>query len=167
MSLAAVGYIFLVILVCAAFSEEYLMILTLFYQWNVGRLYLDPDKRRKGLRLFHQPMDLLMVSSYTLIDSEIWPSWQQLSLFFADTLQAIGGALNTRWISEGKVELGTFCDAQGRSEVLCRGWLVVTLFAIYRYHPKCRGDRRSALKSRKKVHFSELSQYWLILSLDN
>jgi hypothetical protein len=39
-SLAVVAYIFLVILVCAAFSEEYFMILTFLYQWNVGQLYL-------------------------------------------------------------------------------------------------------------------------------
>ena len=66
MSLAAVAYIFLVILVCAAFSEEYLMILIFLYQWNVSQLYLDPERRQKGLWLFHQPMDLLMVSCVLL-----------------------------------------------------------------------------------------------------
>jgi hypothetical protein len=37
----------------------------------------------------------------------------QLSLFFADTLQALGGALNAKWVTDGKVEVGTFCNSQG------------------------------------------------------
>jgi len=37
----------------------------------------------------------------------------KLSLFVADTLQAIGGAVNAKWVDSGKVEAGTFCDAQG------------------------------------------------------
>jgi hypothetical protein len=36
-------------------------------------------------------------------------------LFVADTLQAIGGAVNAKWVGSGKVEVGSFCDAQGWS----------------------------------------------------
>jgi hypothetical protein len=34
-------------------------------------------------------------------------------LFIANTLQAIGGALNFHWINIGKVEVGSFCNVQG------------------------------------------------------
>ena len=44
------------------------------------------------------------------IDS--WRSYQ-LSLFAADTLQAIGGVLNFKWVQDGTVKVGSYCDAQG------------------------------------------------------
>jgi len=36
-----------------------------------------------------------------------------VALLLADVIQAIGMILNLRWITLGKVELGTFCTAQG------------------------------------------------------
>jgi hypothetical protein len=77
-SLIAVSYVFSIIL------------------WNIGRLYFDPERRGRGLRLFRQPMDLLM-----------------LSLFIADALQATGGVLNAKWVNDGKIEVGTLCNVQG------------------------------------------------------
>jgi len=37
----------------------------------------------------------------------------QLSLLLADVLQAIGGILSVKWIYDGKVVVGSFCNAQG------------------------------------------------------
>ncbi|KAF6763251.1 hypothetical protein DFP72DRAFT_1060423 [Ephemerocybe angulata] len=35
------------------------------------------------------------------------------SLFLADLIQSIGAVLNAKWVSQGKVEVGEFCTAQG------------------------------------------------------
>ncbi|KAF6763249.1 hypothetical protein DFP72DRAFT_801331 [Ephemerocybe angulata] len=35
------------------------------------------------------------------------------SLFLADLIQSIGTVLNAKWVSQGKVEVGEFCTAQG------------------------------------------------------
>ena len=37
----------------------------------------------------------------------------QLSLCIADVLQALGAALDVRWVHEGIVKVGSFCRAQG------------------------------------------------------
>jgi len=37
----------------------------------------------------------------------------QFSLICADIVQAIGMVLNLKWVIEGKVEIGVFCNAQG------------------------------------------------------
>jgi len=36
------------------------------------------------------------------------------SLLLADALQAIGIVLNLKWVQDGKVEIGGFCNAQGQ-----------------------------------------------------
>jgi hypothetical protein len=38
----------------------------------------------------------------------------QFSLFTADVLQAIGSVMSIKWVHEGKVEVGKFCNAQGQ-----------------------------------------------------
>lgn len=38
---------------------------------------------------------------------------RQLSLFFADVLQAIGAAMDARWVQAGFVQIGGYCTAQG------------------------------------------------------
>jgi folate-binding Fe-S cluster repair protein YgfZ len=38
----------------------------------------------------------------------------QLSLFTADFLQALGVTMHFKWIYDGKVRVGNFCNAQGR-----------------------------------------------------
>lgn len=40
----------------------------------------------------------------------------QLSLLLSDTLVALGGILNLRWIAEGKAFCGGFCSGQGGLE---------------------------------------------------
>ena len=71
----------------------------------------------------------------------------KFSLFVADTLQAIGGAVNAKWVHSGKVEAGTFCDAQGW---LLYGWrLCIPSIFVCRYHQKCRRDRRRTVQSGK------------------
>ena len=42
----------------------------------------------------------------------------QLSLLLADVLQAIGAILNLKWIYDGKVVAGSFCNAQGTHLVI-------------------------------------------------
>jgi len=44
---------------------SYLFTMSFPVQLNIVLLYLDPEKRKKGLKLFRQPMDLLMVRPHT------------------------------------------------------------------------------------------------------
>jgi hypothetical protein len=39
--------------------------------------------------------------------------YMQLSLFFADLLQAIGAVTYLKWVGSGHLEVGEFCSAQG------------------------------------------------------
>jgi len=39
--------------------------------------------------------------------------YTQLSLFFADLLQAIGSVMDLKWVVNGHLEVGEFCSAQG------------------------------------------------------
>ena len=48
-------------------------------------------------------------------------SIEQFSLFSADILQAIGAVMDIKWIHDGKVEVGSFCNAQGGSCSVCFG----------------------------------------------
>ena len=67
-----------------------------------------------GLQAFYVPMELLVVQvSSSMFLSQMTDLSLQLSLFLADTLQAIGGILNLKWIYDGKVVVGSFCNAQG------------------------------------------------------
>lgn len=45
----------------------------------------------------------------------------QLSLFFADVLQALGSVLDIKWAQDGAVYTGAYCTAQGKSlpNLLC------------------------------------------------
>jgi hypothetical protein len=39
----------------------------------------------------------------------------QFSLLVADAIQGIGMVLSIKWVQDGKVEVGNFCTAQGRT----------------------------------------------------
>ncbi|KDR75047.1 hypothetical protein GALMADRAFT_69340 [Galerina marginata CBS 339.88] len=71
---------------------------------------------REKWRVFHQPMDLLM-----------------FSLFSADVLQAIGAVMDVKWIQDGKVESGNFCNAQGIIQQLGETGVAMTTLAIAVY----------------------------------
>ena len=49
---------------CSSMKTPFRLTNNLHVQWNIGRLYFNPGNRRQGMRLFHQPMDILMVLSY-------------------------------------------------------------------------------------------------------
>ncbi|KAF8971116.1 hypothetical protein BDZ97DRAFT_2054852 [Flammula alnicola] len=68
---------------------------------------------REKSRVFHHPMDLLM-----------------FSLFSADVLQAIGAVMDIRWIQQGKVEVGRFCNAQGVIQQLGETGVAMTTLMI-------------------------------------
>jgi len=53
-----------------------------------------------------------MVRSY--MSGILQLNFQQASLLIADMVQAIGAVLSLKWAHAGKVEVGTFCTAQGR-----------------------------------------------------
>ena len=57
----------------------------------------------------------------------------QLSLFAADLLQAIGAALDVKWVHQGFVQVGGFCTAQGMQPYIkcCYALLILTLGAFF------------------------------------
>ncbi|KAJ3517235.1 hypothetical protein NLJ89_g633 [Agrocybe chaxingu] len=55
------------------------------------------------------------------------------SLFLADILQAIGAVMDIKWIQEGKVEAGGFCDAQGIIQHVGETGVAMTTLAIAVY----------------------------------
>jgi len=72
----------------------------------------------KALHVFDGPMDLLM-----------------FSLFSADVLQAIGAVMSIKWIQDGKVEVGEFCNAQGIVQQLGETGVAMTtlMIAVYTF----------------------------------
>ncbi|KDR75017.1 hypothetical protein GALMADRAFT_69346 [Galerina marginata CBS 339.88] len=66
--------------------------------------------------VFHEPMDLLM-----------------FSLFSADALQALGAVMDIKWVQEGKVEAGGFCNAQGIVQQLGETGVAMTTLTIAVY----------------------------------
>ncbi|KAF8971117.1 hypothetical protein BDZ97DRAFT_1651830 [Flammula alnicola] len=52
------------------------------------------------------------------------------SLFSADVLQAIGAVMDIRWIEQGKVEVGRFCNAQGVIQQLGETGVAMTTLMI-------------------------------------
>jgi len=68
------------------------------------------------LRLFHQPMDLLI-----------------FSLICADIVQALGMILNLKWVVEGKVEVGRFCSAQGLIKAIGAATVALSTLTIALY----------------------------------
>ncbi|KAF8160646.1 hypothetical protein B0H34DRAFT_838433 [Crassisporium funariophilum] len=53
-----------------------------------------------------------------------------VSLFFADVLQAIGAVMDIKWVQDGKVEVGGFCDAQGIVQQLGETGAAMTTLTI-------------------------------------
>jgi len=72
--------------------------------------------KTQKLRVFHQPMDLLM-----------------FSLLFADVIQAIGGIQNLKWIRDGVAVEGSFCTAQGIIKNIGETGVALSTFAIAVY----------------------------------
>jgi len=68
---------------------------------NVWRKTLFPPTPSERQHLIQVPADVFM-----------------LSLFVADLLQALGGAVNVKWIHELRVYRGTFCSLQGTIQQL-------------------------------------------------
>ncbi|KDR83140.1 hypothetical protein GALMADRAFT_238972, partial [Galerina marginata CBS 339.88] len=71
---------------------------------------------REKWRVFHPPMNLLM----------FW-------LLSADVLQAIGAVMDVKWIQDGKVESGNFCNAQGIIQQLGEMGMAMTTLATAVY----------------------------------
>ncbi|KAJ7141392.1 hypothetical protein C8R44DRAFT_763319 [Mycena epipterygia] len=70
--------------------------------------------RRTGKwHLVPEPMDVLM-----------------LSLFVADLIQAIGAVMDVHWVHSGKVEVGSFCTAQGVVQQLGETSVAITTLMI-------------------------------------
>ena len=68
-----------------------------------------------ALRIFHQPMDILMVRiKYAFESSAVQCYPLQASLLVADVVQAVGAVMNLKWVQAGKVEVGPYCTAQGQ-----------------------------------------------------
>ncbi|KAJ8520458.1 hypothetical protein ONZ45_g2702 [Pleurotus djamor] len=58
-----------------------------------------------------------------------------LSLFSADLVQALGAIMDVKWIQDGKVEIGSFCSAQGVIQQLGETGVAITtlIIAIYSF----------------------------------
>ena len=111
LSLLALAWVYIFILVCAplyfSIAPKVLIIIQFNIRWRIRNL------PRFQWQLIEKPMDLLIVRDFFLSQwIERWTSYQ-LSLFAADTLQAIGGVLNFKWVQDGEVKVGSYCDAQG------------------------------------------------------
>jgi hypothetical protein len=65
--------------------------------------------------IVREPMDIFMVRLLAPAQQENLAHASQLSLFAADFVQALGAVMDIKWIKDGKVEIGTFCTAQGKS----------------------------------------------------
>jgi hypothetical protein len=77
-------------------------------------------------------MDLLMViSKFSSLGFYFAYQMMQFSLFSADLLQGIGAVMDIRWVNEGKVEVGQFCSAQGRTVDVCQGCLPDSFLISY------------------------------------
>jgi hypothetical protein len=73
-----------------------------------------------GQKLIHQPMDVYMASgSQSILGQALADTRDQLSLFIADLIQALGAIVNVKWLNEGKVFVGPLCNAQGRNRSAC------------------------------------------------
>jgi len=77
------------------------------------RIRNDPNA---SLRILHQPMDILMAS-----------------LLIGDILQAIGIVLSLKWVHDGKVEIGSFCNAQGIIKIFGATGVALSTLAIAVY----------------------------------
>jgi len=65
-------------------------------------------------RILKMPMELYLVSRRTrLLTIEGWLTPTQLSLFVADLIHGFGASLSLKWVLEGKVRTGTYCNVQG------------------------------------------------------
>jgi hypothetical protein len=73
-----------------------------------------------GQKLIRQPMDVYMArSSQFILGQALADTRDQLSLFIADLIQALGAIVNVKWLNEGKVFVGPLCSAQGRNRYIC------------------------------------------------
>jgi hypothetical protein len=80
---------------------------------NFWRKSLFPPTGVAKQHLIRDPADLFM-----------------LSLFIADLIQALGGAMNVKWVHDEKVYRGTFCNAQGAIEQLGEATVALSTLVI-------------------------------------
>lgn len=126
--LISLAFIFvLALLILVSLEQPDLIMLTCpAPKRNVWRNSRLPERRRRSL--IDGPADALMVSpgssmSMLIVDNHApHAPYLQLSLFVADLLQAIGAALDVRWVQTGSVQTGGFCTAQGMSitRLMCK-----------------------------------------------
>ncbi|KAH9484981.1 hypothetical protein JR316_0001885 [Psilocybe cubensis] len=55
------------------------------------------------------------------------------SLFAADVLQAIGAVMDVKWVHDGRVQIGRFCDAQGIVQQLGETGVAIATLTIAAY----------------------------------
>jgi hypothetical protein len=53
--------------------------------------------------------------SQSILEQALADTRDQLSLFIADLIQALGAIVNVKWLNEGNVFVGPLCSAQGRN----------------------------------------------------
>ncbi|KAF5338491.1 hypothetical protein D9611_013242 [Ephemerocybe angulata] len=73
------------------------------------------------------------------------------SLFLADLIQSIGAVLNAKWVSQGKVEVGEFCTAQGVIKQLGETTAAMStlLITIYTFRGLWLGIQEESLRVTK------------------
>ena len=59
-----------------------------------------------------------LLETFFIDFSELSVAFLQLSLFVADLLQSIGGAMDIKWVHTGIVQIGHYCTAEGDSSIL-------------------------------------------------
>ncbi|KAF5320691.1 hypothetical protein D9619_001330 [Psilocybe cf. subviscida] len=100
----------------AVTASALLSLLAVLYAMSIilrGVVWRFRHVREVRLHIFHQPMDLLI-----------------FCLFVADILQATGAVMDIKWIHTGKVEVGTFCNAQGIVQQLGETGVAMTTLLI-------------------------------------
>ncbi|KIY67089.1 hypothetical protein CYLTODRAFT_15310 [Cylindrobasidium torrendii FP15055 ss-10] len=101
-------------------------------------------------RFIQNPMDIFM-----------------LSLFVVDLFQALGSVLDVKWISEGSVQIGPVCTAQGVLQQLGEtrtGVAITTLFiAVYTFLVILNVSSQKASRRLLAISFFLVFLSWLFL----
>ena len=89
------------------------------------RLYILTEEYRKISQIRFQTMETNkftcwricceLLETFFIDFSELNVTFLQLSLFVADLLQSIGGAMDIKWVHTGIVQIGHYCTAEGDS----------------------------------------------------
>ncbi|PPQ83623.1 hypothetical protein CVT25_006308 [Psilocybe cyanescens] len=102
-------------------SAGIISLVAVAYVWtiiarNVFRLHFKSSTNMERGRIFQEPTDLLM-----------------FSLFSADVLQAIGAVMDVKWVHDGRVQIGHFCNAQGIVQQLGETGVAIATLTIAAY----------------------------------